>query len=231
MIEARYALILGHNRVDLLRDTFYGIVTQVDMVWIHDNASDPPLHTVLKEEFGPNTIFIRDSEQPPNLARFWNNTLDQIELFHDSQDPEGMISSQYKVAVLTDDLDIPAGWFDAVSEAMDRTGAAAGCTSAFPNHAVQEILKREPDADIANRMYGPAYILRGGAQIRANEDLRWWFNDTDMDWKARKLGGMINIPGPHVHNKHPNESTVGVLAEQAGRDREAFKEWWGWVPW
>lgn len=229
--ERRYAIILGHNRVDDLRETIQGIIGQVDRVWVHDNASSPPLYDLLKPEF-LEVIFLRDSEQPPNLSRYWNVSLNQVHMFHYAYGANvAMPAPAYKVAVLTDDLIIPDGWFDAVSEGMDRTGAAAGCTSGFKDRLTQHILKTHPDSDVANRLFGPAFILRGDANIRADERLRWWYGDTDVDWKARAAGGMVTMPGPYVHNKHPNESTVGVNAEQAGRDREMFKEIWGGVPW
>ena len=223
----RYAAIFGHNRPEELRQTFWDIVTQVDMVWIHDNASDPPLQDLLETEFGTHAIFVSDPEQPPNLARFWNITLDRI----DAWDFDNVDDGDYKVAILNDDLEIPPNWFDAVEGAMDRTGAAAGSSSGFPGRLTQEILKKTPDADIVNRMYGPAFILRGGAHLRVDERLRWWWNDTDLDWRARAAGGMVMIPGPYVHNRHANESTTGVLAEQAGRDRATFAQIWGWNPW
>lgn len=234
MPKRHYAVVFGHNRVSDLVETINGIYGQVDQLWVHDNASEPPLHIDLKRDL-QDVIFVRDSEQPPNLARFWNNMLDQVDLAHRlingpiGMEPENI--PPYKVAILTDDLIIPKGWFDTVAEAMDRTGAAAGCTSGFENRLTQEILKISPDTDVANRMYGPAFIVRGEAELRVDERLRWWWNDTDMDWRARGAGGVVIAPGPYVHNKYPNASTAGVLAEQAGRDRETFKEIWGWNPW
>jgi GT2 family glycosyltransferase len=224
--------VLGHNRIEEVRAVIAAITPQVDRVWVHDNASDPPLHTVLKEEF-PDAVFLWDGEQPPNLSRYWNVTLDQVDLYHFSLNAlnQGKNPPEYKVAVLTDDVEIPEDWFDSVAQSMDRTGAAAGCVTAHPGRLTTEVLKTFPDSDIINRLYGPAFILRGEAQIRADERLRWWFGDTDVDWRARKQGGMVIIPGPYAHNRYPNQSTVGVNAEQAGRDRETFKEIWGWVPW
>lgn len=229
--EARYAVILGHNLVDDLREVIAGIIGQVDQVWLHDNASDPPLHTLLKDEF-PSVIFLWDPEQPPNLARFWNNMLNQAHMFHYAYGANiTMPAKPYKVAVLTDDVIIPEGWFDAVAKAMDETGAAAGCSSGFKDRLTAPVFKTGPDRDLMNRMYGPAFILRGEAKIRCDERLRWWWNDTDFDWKARAAGGMVVVPGPYVHNKHPNASTVGVNAEQAGRDRETFGQIHGFIPW
>lgn len=232
----RYALILAHNRPSELADVLVGIQPQVDMVWVIDNASEPPLHTLIPEEVrGTHTIFVRDSEQPPNLARLWNLGLDQIAMWHETAHQAAhqltVPGFPYKVAVLTDDVLIPAGWMDTVCEAMDRTGAAAGCSTPFEGRLTQEILKTAPDSDLMNRLFGPAYVLRGEANLRCDERLRWWWNDTFMDWMARGAGGMITVPTHTVINRYPNESTVGVLAEQAGRDGETFKELFGWRPW
>lgn len=218
----KFALILGHNRPVEIQDVINDIKDQVDCILVIDNASEPPLHTQLKKPEGTALTFLRDMTQPANLPRLWNIGFEQIRMIADEP---------YKIAVLTDDVRIPEGWFHAVTDAMDRTGAAAGCSSPWDGRLIQELLKTQPDSDIANRMFGPAFIVRGEAGLQANEDLKWWWNDTDLDWKARGAGGMVVIPTHPVLNRYPNASTVGVNAEQAGRDHEAFKEFWGWSPW
>jgi glycosyl transferase family 2 len=220
----RFALIPTRNRHADLLNAVDDIQPQVDRIYIIDNGSEPPVHEFLCGEGYPldRLVVIRDSEQPPNLSRLWNMGLNQISLI---ADPD------HKVAVLNDDTRIPPGWFDAVTEAMDRTGAAAGCSSPWNGRLTQEILKTVPDSDVVNRMVGWAFILRGSAKIRAFEALRWWWGDTDMDWQARARGGMVIIPSHRVDNLYPNASTTGVLAEQAGRDRETFKKIYGWNPW
>ncbi|RPJ20627.1 MAG: glycosyltransferase [Planctomycetaceae bacterium] len=217
----RFALIPTRNRHQELIDVVHDIWRQVDRVYIIDNGSEPPVYFV-KWPDESRIVIIRDSEQPPNLSRLWNLGLDQIAMVADSE---------HKVAVLNDDARVPAGWFDAVAEAMDSTGAAAGCSSPWDGRLTQEILKTQPDTDIMNRMFGPAFIVRGESMLRADERLKWWWNDTDLDWKARSVGGMVVIPTHAVTNLYPNASTVGVNAEQAGRDRETFREAWGWNPW
>lgn len=232
----RGAVILGHNRPKELREVITGIAPQVAVILVIDNASEPPLHLFFpdKAEIHPHIVFLRDSLQPPNLSYLWNLGLDWMENYfwatgeYMAQYPEKPL---WKVAMLTDDVVIPYDWFDVVSEAMDETGAVAGCSSGFAGRLTQQILKKQPDSDIANRMYGPAFILRGESGIRAEEQLLWWYNDTWLDWEARRLGGMVIVPGPYVHNKYPNASTNGERAEQAGRDREKFHELMGWLPW
>ena len=221
----KFALILGYNRPREIRNVINDICDQVHCTLVIDNASEPPLHTVLKKRNDPDKpglVFLRDMTQPANLARLWNIGFAQIRM---------VAEPNYTIAVLTDDVRIPAGWFDAVAEAMDRTGAAAGCSSPWDGRLTQEILKTHRDNDIVNRMFGPAFMVRGEAGLEADERLKWWWNDTDLDWKARGAGGMVVIPSHPVVNLYPNHSTVGVNAEQAGRDAKTFAEIYGGRPW
>ena len=226
------ALILAHNRMKETRDVVAAIYPQVDYLLVIDNASEPAVHdwfTREERETYPQMWIVRDMTQPANLPRLWNIGFSQIEMMLYST--HGLNPGPYKVAVLTDDVVIPDGWMDAVCAAMDRTGAAAGCSSPWGGRLVQELLKVEPDADIMNRMYGPAFVIRGEADLKADEALKWWWNDTDLDWQARGAGGMVVVPTHPVVNLYPNASTVGENAEQAGRDREEFGAKWGWNPW
>lgn len=229
--SSKYAVILAHNRPAETLDLLNAIKPQVDMTWIIDNASDPPAFEWFtgQPEITDDVIFVRDSTQPPNLAKFMNLGLDQVQLW---QARVVSAPSPWKVAIFNDDAWVPEGWFDAVATAMDQVGAAAGCSSPFPGLA-QEIFKVTPDADAVNRMFGPAFILRGETKIRADENMKWWFQDTDLDWQARQQGGMIVVPGHTPKHLYPNQSTVEnpILGEQAGRDRETFRQKWGWCPW
>jgi hypothetical protein len=82
-------------------------------------------------------------------------------------------------------------------------------------------------------MPGWAWILNPDSGVRADESMRWWWLDTDIDWQARKHGGMVMIGGYPVPNRLPNDFTVHVpgLGEQAGRDGETFTAKWGRRPW
>src|SRR5262245_59208494 len=131
--------------------------------------------------------------------------------------------------MLCDDADVPPDWVRPLVTAMRERGAAAACTRPIPDY----LLKTQPDNDIWRRMPGHAFTLRGEVGLRADERLRWWWCDTDLDWKARAAGGMLVVPGPEVENTRPNDFTVNKpeLGEQAGRDGQTFQEIWGWRPW
>lgn len=225
----RFAVIAAHNRQQLLTECVVSLAPQCDRIIVIDNASDPPLQ-VERQLHRNLVLMVRDPQQPPNLSALWNRGL---RIAHeaachtlDSDDPV------YDVAVFGDDVFVPHGWWDRVSEAMRSTSAVAGAT-----HGIapiwQPLLKTEPDADIINRMPGWAWMLRGESGLRLDETLKWWFGDTDLDWRARQLGGMILAAGEIAENRQPNLYTNvrPELGVQAGLDRYTFINKWGWTPW
>lgn len=93
------------------------------------------------------------------------------------------------------------------------------------------IFKDAAPISLYARMPGYAFSMRGSAKLYADEDLQWWFGDDDLDWRIRQNGGNALVGGLQVEHLSPNLSTVGELAEQAGRDRQTFKDKWGKTPW
>jgi glycosyltransferase involved in cell wall biosynthesis len=221
----RYAIVLTHNRPELLAQCVAAIRAQADVVLVIDNASDPPVPPA--KHYGVTVMNIPD--QPPNLSRLWNTGLDWVETWVSTNIPA---TPEWDVAVLCDDVTVPNGWFETVATGMRAYGAAAASTHQWSEvHA--PILKQAPDNDLNNRMCGWAFVVAGEKNLRADEDLRWWWCDTDMDWQARNNGGMVIVPGPVAKNIHPNDFTYRVpgLAEQTGVDGLNFARKWGSRPW
>jgi glycosyltransferase involved in cell wall biosynthesis len=220
-------VVLTHNRPDLLRRCVAAAAPQVDVLLVIDNASAPPVDLdKLRADTGQRNVnLIAVPEQPPNLARLWNIGLGVAR--HAAGD-----AGSWDVALLCDDAILPDGWVHDVSWYMRFWGGAAASTHSIrPVH--HPIVQTVPDSNIANRMCGWAFMLRGEAGLRADESMHWWFCDTDLDWQARAAGGMVIAPGPVVANERPNDFTYSVpgLAERAGRDREAFAAKYGSAPW
>ena len=222
-----YAIILTHNRPELLSRCIAAIAPQVDTVLIIDNASDPPVrgNVAIREAWRPGVFLLDIPDQPPNLSRLWNTGFDWV------ADIAGTDTVR-DVAVLCDDAIVPDGWFRLVADGMRQHGAAAASTHGITPCAFP-ILKTAPDSDIINRMPGWAWMVAGEKGLRADERLLWWYGDTQLDWSARVAGGTVILPGPVVPNERPNDFTVNIpeLGAQAGRDREMFQEINGWVPW
>ena len=141
-----------------------------------------------------------------------------------------VLANDPDVAVVNDDAVIPDGWYTACSTAMRAHGAAAAASD--PHGRITAPLpKTTRDRDVYTRMPGWAFLLRGEVRMRADESLRWWYGDSDLDWTARANGGMVLIPGYPVGNRRANSTTRGVLAEQAGKDRAMFAAKWAGAPW
>lgn len=217
----RYAVIPTRDRPADLAVVVTALHRQdVDTIVVDNNPSFSP-HTLPPAM----CLVIVDGEQPPNLSRLWNLGIEAA-----AKEAASAGHTEWDVAVVNDDAVIPDGWFDACSAAMRRTGAAAACSDPH-GRLTAPLLKTEPDGDPYTRMCGWAFLLRGEAGLRADEQLRWWYGDTDLDWAARAAGGMVIVPGHPVGNLYANSTTVGVLAEQAGRDRGAFAAKHGSAPW
>lgn len=214
----RYAIIPTHNRPARLLALVTSLGQQCDAIIVLDNASDPPVDSEKLEAALPagcTVSVFRDVEQPPHLSRFWNVMLDVVH-----RDATGR--DHWDVAILNDDAIIPAGWYDACSTGLrgHDTAVIAHTTPTRPT------LLTELGNDRNNRMTPHAFVLRGESGLRADEAMRWWYFDSDLDQRARQAGGVLSVRGPRVLNSLANTTTVGPLAEQAMKDKATFDAKW-----
>lgn len=221
-----YAIILTHNRPELLDRCVRAVHPQVDAVIVIDNASDPPAAPPVLDEHASRTVplVLVDPTQPANLSALWNWGFREAADLADDAD-----AAQWNLIMLCDDAIIPPGWVDIVTTGMRQHGAAAACTGPVG----QPLVKTAPDSDLMHRMSGHAFVLAGEIGLGADERLHWWWCDTHLDWLARAAGGMVMLPGPVVANERPNDFTVHKpeLADRAGVDGEVFAQIWGSRPW
>lgn len=212
----RYAIIPTHNRPEFLTALVASLGRQCDRIVVLDNASEPPAdEEQLQDAAGVPVLVLRDEEQPPHLSRFWNVMLAAVAEWADGQDV-------YDVAVLNDDSIVPAGWYDACANGLRGHGSAAIAHTTPTVPALLTELHNQP----GNRMTPHAFVIRGDLGMRADEAMSWWYFDTDLDFRARQAGGVLSVPGPQVVNARANSTTVGALAEQAGKDQATFEAKW-----
>lgn len=217
-----YAIILTHNRPELLDRCVRAVHPQVDQVIVVDNASDPPANPPILDD--RDNLVLVDIAQPPNLSSLWNWGFREAAILANEA-----AASEWNLVVLCDDAIVPPGWVDIVTAGLRTHNAAAACTGPVAS----PLVKTAPDRDLSRRMPGWAFVLAGEKKIEADERLAWWWCDTHLDWLARQAGGMVMLPGPVVPNERPNDFLVNKpgLAEQAGKDGEMFAQIWGWRPW
>jgi GT2 family glycosyltransferase len=231
----RYAVIPTHNRPARLLALVVSLGAQCDHIVIVDNASTPPVDQAHLQASVPEHCrveVIRDEEQPPNLSRIWNVMFDhcaEAELVEDETacgDEDHC--AQFKpgpawdVAVFNDDSVVPAGWYNTVATALREHDSAVVAHTA----PTSPLLLTELHNDHRNRMAPHAFIMRGEVDLRSDESMQWWYFDTDLDLRARKVGGVLSVPGPQVINAQANSTTRGALAVQAEKDRIAFEAKW-----
>lgn len=217
-----FAVIPTHNRHEELARLVTYLRTEDVTVVVIDNASQPRVFDTLPTF--TELLVIRDDEQPPNLSRLWNVGFDAVRELCSQE-------SAWNVGVFNDDTVLPPGWWRYVETGLryDERHPVLACTDAYDQGT--HVFRTEPGGDITRRMCPWAFMVRGEAGLRADEELRWWWGDTDLEWRATRAGGILILPGYTAANTCANSTTVGVLAEQAGRDRETFRRKWGSNPW
>jgi len=222
----RYAVVPTHNRPARLLALVASLGTQCDLIEVLDNASSPPVYQEqLQAAVPPECIVyvVRDEEQPPNLARFWNVLFDHIaERNRNDYRTRGDV---WDVAVFNDDSVVPAGWYDAAATALrEHETAVVAHTGDRPVPKLD--LLTDFNFPRSRRMAPHAFVVRGEAGLRADESMRWWYFDDDFCRQAILAGGVLAVPGPVVVNAEANSTTSGVLAEQAEKDRATFEAKW-----
>jgi glycosyltransferase involved in cell wall biosynthesis len=212
----RYALIPTNGR-PCLKECIEAVRNQVDKI--------------ILVEGGPGAAMILDSdytvirEPELNISKWWNLGLKLIE----SRVQQARLP-RWDVVILNDDAIIPDNWVQAVAGSMREAGAAAACSGG--TRLPYRVLHTEPGpVGLMTRMQGFAFVLAGEKGIRADEKLHWYFSDDHVDWMARKLGGMLMIPGMGVEHLYPNSQMTAEMQAQVAEDAAHFYGYWGMRPW
>lgn len=213
-----YAVIPSGNRQQELTALVQVLVEDDVHVVVVDTGYSPAL--TLGGAWSSRITILEDKAEPKNIQRWWNQGIDWIAGWENDNEEE------YVVAILNDDIVIEKGFVPALAGAILFHDVAGSFPDIYG-------MGRDFVAHQLNhwRMSGYAFAMRGRLGFRADERLVWWGGDTDLNWRMWLNGGMVTVGGLKLHHLYPNQSTVGELAEQAGRDRETFKEIHGRYGW
>lgn len=230
MTVPRYAIIPTHNRVEQVTALVKSLGEQgCHHVIVIENTTTPVLSSLwFRTHAGLGATIVHDDEQPPNLYRLWNRGFDLV-----ATTAKVLGQPEWNVVVLNDDAELPDGWLDYVCQPLEGDRArkpAISCTYPYGNVA-NPLLKTQPDGSVNAKMCAWAFVVRGEIGLRADEEFRWWWGDNAFEYLAFKSGGVLLLPGYTTKNLFANSTTVGELAEQAGRDGETFARKWGSRPW
>lgn len=215
------AIIPTRNRHKMLLDCVHSVVNQVDRVLVIDNESEPRISFELDD---PKVEVIRYECEPPNISELWNMGISYAEQHLG-------VYPRWNVAIFNSDVIVPPVWVSHIARMMRQTTAVLAYSG---QHNVNQLIMHSVPGpvDLRTRITGFAFMLRGEADLRLDETMKWWYSDDDLDWRARKAGGSLMVPGIPVYHREPNGSTNARLdlQEQAGKDRQTFINKWGMVP-
>lgn len=207
-----YAVVPSEGR-PCLHDCLTAVRGQVDVTVIVANNG----YTGVSES---NVLTVMDANPDPNISRWWNIGLDAVGILARSKQLD-----RWDTVVLNDDVVMAPGSVDVLTDGLRRH---KGAQLAFCGPT--EKLLRVPGPD---RITGWCFALRGEGGLRADESLKWWCGDNDIQWRASQEGGAVIVPGVHHEHLYPNGYTVGRqdLTEQAGKDMALFVAKWGRAAW
>lgn len=223
-----HAVIATHDRPDDLRDCIAAVAPQVHWVYVIDNASDPPIDTLTQSDID---CLAYDREQPPNLSRLWNRGLDRSQFTAVARR-----TTRWDTLVLNDDFIAGPGFVDRLQNALRADHAVIASPYAFALGGPERVDVYEAQGtlrDLSTRMAGFAFMIRGESGLRLDERFRWWYGDDDLAQQACAVGGRVVVHGTTWEHRHPDRQSYErpELMEQAGRDRHAFVDKWGFQPW
>jgi len=137
--------------------------------------------------------------EPVNIHRWWNRGIDVARTF----------GADY-IAVLNDDLKLKNDPINKIARSMHSMKAILGYPLPY-----------------TGGLPGYCWLLDIKSNIRADENLRWWYGDNDIQFKAAMQGEFIYVPC-EVEHMHPNELTHSNpdLMELTKADRKYFEEKW-----
>lgn len=219
------------DRLEVLARCLEAIEPQVHRIVLVDNSDAHGVIDWLQTRDNPASILpIWHPEQPPNLSLLWNIGIRAADNWWTIENGHRAARrcdwGDLWTAVLNDDAIVPDYWFAELMKQMNSASAFAG------SYGADWAIHRVPGPTrLDQRMSGHAFVMRRGTGIYADEDLRWWCGDNDLDMQHRRHGGTLVLGGDPVVHLHPDESTRGVLAEQTGKDMAAFVAKWGFRPW
>lgn len=187
-----------------------------------DNGYSPQL-----ENLPPSVTVIRDVERPFNLSRLWNVGLAYVAGAQERVNPR----EEYVVGVLNDDIQLCAGFMSTLAACILDSDVAG----AFPalHSTVNYTLRHAEPVPLHTRMSGFAFAMRGSLNMRADENLKYWFGDDDLDWRLREAGGNLGVYQLTLQHFDPDGGLRDnpELHVQTGLDRQTFISKWGRAPW
>ncbi len=140
-----------------------------------------------------------------NLSAKWNAGLDWAE-----KQAREAGNDRWNVAILNDDIEVDPDFLARLANGLRSTDNA---WIAYPNiHGIDipegTVVHTESNALAGQTMSGYAFMVKGESGLRADEQFRWWYGDSDLERQVREAGKKtVCVGGCHLRHLHPMESS------------------------
>lgn len=163
----------------------------------------------------------RDPSDGVNLARWWNIGLDLV--------AERETEHAYEVAVLTSDV---LGRPDSLLLLAARL-RRDGWSMIGPNLAAEGDASWTLDQHrtVLTRVPAECFMLVGEQGLRADERMRWWYADDDLELQARQRGPVGIVGGTGLRLAEPSTVLTDEQRAWADEARALFVAKWNRQPW
>lgn len=190
-------------------------------------------------QYGDRISFIDDLVRPKNISRWWNIGITAATAY-----ARVFGHREFNVLVINDDIVAPGNLVSTLDAGMRGQHGAVEHVSPIGARPVLAYPDNYPpynratfhdtpgQVQISTRISGWCFMLRGEAGITADEQFEWWYGDDDLDWRCRKSGGAVMVPGCPVEHLTPGKLT-GESSELTARthvDRQLFFTKWSATP-
>lgn len=219
-----FVVIPGRDRHDMTYSLLAQVMAQADRTFLYDNGSCPPYRPFETDMDGAYCVV--DAAGRP-LHRMWNDGLDMAE-----KAAAEIGAVEWNVAILNNDLEVPSGF---LAELAAGLRSRDDHMAAYPNvhgldlptgHVARTTLTGS--GMTGRSIAGYAFMVRGEAGLRFDEQFEWWYGDDDLEQQIAARGGHVVCCSTTVNHLEPNKSTEESPERQAmaARDRDRFTKKW-----
>lgn len=184
------------------------------------NGENPPTKTDI-----PKATVLQYPGDDFNMPNWWNMGLDYVSKKNKGKPYEVFIfeSSTFATQDTVIKLATALRENDLAATSPDRWGQVPAGTVHIED-------RLQPLQNMAYRMTGYAFVLKGELELRADPKFRNWYPDDDLEWQARQAGGVGMVGQVMVGHPKYGSPLSPMLAKFAEEDREKFKAKWGHYP-
>lgn len=193
-------------------------------------AAEAPTYCVVpvKEDTGrtwPANTLVVPNDGELNLSAKWNKGLEWAE----KQAREAGLE-RWNVAIMNDDLEAGPMFLEELAGALRADDDNWIAYPDFRGQVPKGRYMATQSTELAGQtMSGWCFMVRGESGLRADEQFRWWYGDSDLERQIREARkNVVAVGGVDVSHLHPLESTKNnpELLATAKEDEGRFAAKW-----